>query len=42
MSDWESMTLVQLREKAKTLELKNINRMRKSELIEALNKANNS
>ena len=42
MSDWESMTLVQLKETAKTFGIKNINKMRKSELIEALNIANNS
>ena len=42
MSEWESMTLVQLKETAKTLGIKNINKMRKSELIEALNTANNS
>lgn len=42
MSDWESMTLVQLKETAKTLEIKNINKMRKSELIQALCNANNS
>ena len=42
MSDWESMTLVQLKEAAKTLGIKNINKMRKSELIEVLNTANNS
>ena len=42
MSDWESMTLVQLKETAKTLGIKNINKMRKSELIEVLNTANNS
>ena len=42
MSEWESMTLVQLKETAKTLGIKNINKMRKSELIEALNTTNNS
>ena len=42
MNDWESMTLVQLKEIAKTFEMKNVNKMRKSELIEALNRANNS
>lgn len=42
MSDWESMTLVQLKEIAKTFGIKNINKMRKSELIEALNSTNNS
>ncbi|MBP3888760.1 MAG: transcription termination factor Rho [Cellulosilyticum sp.] len=42
MSDWESMTLVQLKETAKTLGIKNINKMRKNELIEVLNTANNS
>ena len=42
MNDWESMTLIQLKEIAKTLEIKNINKMRKSEIIEALNTANNS
>ena len=42
MNDWESMTLVQLKETAKTFGIKNINKMRKSELIEALNSNNNS
>ena len=42
MNDWESMTLVQLKEIAKTFKMKNVNKMRKSELIEALNRANNS
>ncbi len=42
MNDWESMTLVQLKETAKTFGIKNINKMRKSELIEALNSTNNS
>lgn len=42
MSDWESMTLVQLKEAAKVVGLKNINKMRKSELIAALAQANNS
>lgn len=42
MNDWESMTLVQLKEIAKTFGIKNINKMRKSELIEALKIANNS
>lgn len=40
MSDWEEMTLVQLRAKAKELGMKNINKMRKSELVASLN--NNS
>jgi len=42
MSDWESMTLIQLKEMAKTLGIKNINKMRKNELIEVLSAANNS
>ena len=42
MSDWESMTLIQLKEIAKTLGIKNINKMRKSELIQVLNDKNNS
>ncbi len=42
MSDWESMTLIQLKEVAKTLGIKNINKMRKSELIQILNDENNS
>lgn len=42
MSDWENMTLVQLKEAAKVVGLKNINKMRKSELIAALAQANNS
>lgn len=42
MNDWESMTLIQLKEAAKTLGMKNINKMRKSELIQALNDVNNS
>ena len=42
MSDLEGMTLVQLKESAKALGIKNINKMRKSELIEALALANNS
>lgn len=42
MSDWESMTLIQLKETAKTLGIKNINKMRKSELIQVLNDKNNS
>ena len=36
MSDWEEMTLVQLRTKAKELGMKNINKMRKSELVEII------
>lgn len=42
MSDWEEMTLVQLRTKAKELGLKNINKMRKSELVASLNNNNSS
>lgn len=42
MSDWESMTLIQLKETAKTLGIKNINKMRKGELIQVLNDENNS
>ncbi|QEH68816.1 transcription termination factor Rho [Cellulosilyticum sp. ST5] len=42
MSDWEEMTLVQLRTKAKELGMKNINKMRKSELVASLNNNNSS
>ena len=42
MSDLENMTLVQLKERAKELGIKNINKMRKSELIEALTVTHNS
>jgi len=42
MSDLESMTLIQLKEKAKELGMKNINKMRKSELIAALTVTHNS
>lgn len=42
MSDLESMTLVQLKEKAKHLGIKNINKMRKSELINVLCEEDNS
>lgn len=42
MSDLESMTLVQLKEQAKAIGIKNLNKMRKSELIDALNNINNS
>lgn len=42
MSDWESMTLIQLKDTAKTLGIKNINKMRKSELIEVISTINNS
>lgn len=42
MSDLETMTLVQLKERAKTFGIKNINKMRKSELIDSLSALNNS
>ncbi len=42
MSDWEEMTLVQLRTKAKELGMKNINKMRKSVLVASLDKNNSS
>lgn len=42
MSDWEEMTLVQLRTKAKELGMKNINKMRKSELVASLDNNNSS
>ncbi len=42
MSDWEEMTLVQLRAKAKELGMKNVNKMRKSELVASLNNNNSS
>lgn len=42
MSDLEEMTLVELREKAKALGMKNINKMRKSELVNALQDCDNS
>lgn len=40
MSDWESMKLVELKEVAKTLGIKNINKLRKQELIDILNHSN--
>lgn len=42
MSDLENMTLIQLKEKAKELGMKNINKMRKSELVAALSVTHNS
>lgn len=42
MNDLESMTLVQLKEIAKSIGLKNINKMRKNELLEVLISADNS
>lgn len=41
MSDLENMTLIQLKEKAKKLGMKNINKMRKSELVAALSVTHN-
>ncbi|MDF2612957.1 MAG: transcription termination factor Rho [Clostridia bacterium] len=42
MSNLEELTLVQLRQKAKELGIKNINKMRKSELITNIEENNNS
>ena len=42
MSDLEQLTLVQLKQKAKDLGIKNINKMRKSELITHIQENNNS
>ena len=42
MSNLEGLTLVQLKQKAKDLGIKNINKMRKSELIVSIEDSNNS